>query len=147
MIRTFLSTLALLTIATPASAGTWVTYLERTGPSDSIHRRHQVDIQSISKHQGWTHANLRICHDYGRDCKDTIFTASAHCKDKELKAYGTVTHTLRNNTEWWTSWETEDNTRYKYVEPDNLKRQMQIIRRLDSDKTSLFNFLCSGNVN
>jgi hypothetical protein len=143
MIRSFLSALTLLTLATPASAGTWVTYLERTD-NDSVHRTYQIDVQSIASHQGWIHSNMRICHDYGRDCKDTIFTASAHCKDKKLREINTVTHTLRNNTEWWTSFDNRHGTRYKFVKPGHLEEYMASTKRRDNDKTLLFNFLCDG---
>jgi hypothetical protein len=141
MNHSFLSALILLISATPAVAGTWVTYQEGTG-SDSIHRTYQVDVQSIASHKGWIHSNTRICHDYGRDCKDPIYTASAHCKDKKLREVNTVTHTLRNNTEWWTSWQISDGTRYKFVKPGYLEKSMAVTKRLDNGKTLLFNFLC-----
>ena len=143
MIRTFLSALTLLTIAAPASAGTWLTYIQRLDP-DSVHRTYQIDVQSIAEHNGWIHSNMRVCHDYGRDCKETIYTVSARCNANQVKSLNRVTYTLRNNTEWWTSTDTRYGTRYKFVKPGYLEREMALSKRMDNEKSALFNFLCDG---
>ena len=130
-------------LVSPAQAATWITYLTDSNGSDGKHRTYQVDAASIAKHNGWVHANHRICLNYGRDCR-TILGVSAQCKQNKLKGPGTGAYSLtrRNGDEWWWSYEISDGTRHKGYSGEALNEHKRVKRQMDARRTKLFNFLC-----
>ena len=144
--KTLLTALILSTMTVPAFASTWVTVFEEYPheSSDNQHRVYKIDVQSIANHQGWVHANTRICLNYESDCRK-VSTISAQCQQQKLDRYGMgVISTLRKGTEWWTDRSIKAGTRYEFASPETLDQLMEIQARLDSTQTKFFNFLCKG---
>lgn len=152
-IRSFLSALTLLTLATPAFAGTWVkvfqTYEHQN--SDNKQRSYQIDAQSISEHQGWFYAIKRICLNYGRDCSEPT-RISAQCQQQRLTmnmAGYTMKFRLRNGNEWWDTSAFDVGNRIdpsldKFLTPERRNSYMKNLAKEDNEKTKFYNFLCKG---
>lgn len=144
--KSLLTALAVSTMTVPAFAGTWITVFDEYPhqSSDSQQRTYKIDIQSIANHQGWVHANTRVCLNYESHCRK-VSTISAQCQQQKLERYGMgVISTLRNGTEWWTDRSIKAGTRYEFASPGTLDQRMKLQVRLDNTYTKFFNFLCKG---
>ena len=132
--------LALFTVlAAPVAAETWVTYNEEwMRASDGGLMRYQIDAASIAKHNGWIHANHRVCIN---QCFP-ITSISAHCKDVKYRHSSTVIYTRRNGNDWWSDYEIGEGSRYKDVGKEYLEIEKQGRREVDAGYTKAFNFLC-----
>ena len=125
-------------MATPVIAETWVTYMDESPifASNSKQRNYQIDVASITKHNGWTYANHRICLEYMTDCR-RITSVSAQCRKAQYKWGSRVVSTRHNGNEWWTGYEIKRGTRYSYIPKEDIAEEKKTNESLMPASTRL----------
>lgn len=123
--------------ASPVHANTWVTYATAyvSGsdfPPNNGSWLRQLDVKSVARHAGWTHANTRFCKEDEARCRPTN-VVSVHCGKALYKDSIIESETRRvNGNEWWFENEIRKGTR------GNTNRNFS-----DQRKSEIFNVLCS----